>query len=633
MLLEPVPVSTKGLHPLKTQLDDLRIEFIKSEFNLATYKIGLAFVEEQLVFYKKNKVIFCEQLPVFQRDISYKDSEISILKSELEKLKQEKESNQLKIEKFNNASKKEFQQPKFEGYGPKTSKSVSENISNKVKESPDALLVEELVLDDKLEKKTADCNYHQRERVVSGNNYTRVNYNYSTKQAHPSAHRNIVPRAVLMKTSLRPLNTTRPVNTAPPKTTVYSARRMLHFSKSAQSTGTCLISQTSRNLMEDMLPLGEEPNEGKLLVKELLKLLADESQVLLKVPRKNNMYSVDMKNIVPKECLTCLVANATLDESMLWHRRLVVTDDYSRFTCVFFLATKDKTSGILKRFITETENLVDKKVKIIICNNGTKFKNRVISEFCEEKGIEKEFSAADSKLPTTFWAEAVNIACYVQNRVLVVKPHNKTLYELFRGRTPALSFMRPFGCHVTILNTLDYLGKFDGKSDEDSLFLEDKPIIADDGPKWLFDIDVLTKSMNYMSVVARTNSNDLVGTEESIGACHSSKETRSNQDYILMPLWKDGSLFDSSLKNACNDEPQPSSDAKKKDGEGVNKESGIDDQVRPKNSTQDVNTARPSINTASTNVNAGSLNINIVSPTVTTAPLEATHADFFSDET
>ncbi|GJY16182.1 putative ribonuclease H-like domain-containing protein [Tanacetum coccineum] len=439
--------------------------------------------------------------------------------------------------------------------------------------------------------------------------------------------------------------------------------------------------------------------------------LADESQVLLKVPRKNNMYSVDMKNIVPKECLTCLVAKATLDESMLWHRRLghvnfktinklvkenlvrglptkrfendqtcvaclkgkqhkasykskiqnsitqplfmlhmdlfgltfvsslmnkkyclVVTDDYSRFTWVFFLASKDETSGILKSFITEIENLVDKKVKIIRCDNGTEFKNRVMSEFCEQKGIKREFSIArtpqqngvaerrnrtlieatrtmlaDSKLPTTFWAEAVNTACYVQNRVLVVKPHNKTPYELFRGRTPALSFMRPFGCHVTILNTLDYLGKFDGKSDEGFFvgysmnskafrvynirtrkveenlhirFLEDKPIIAGDGPKWLFDIDVLTKSMNYVPVVAGTNSNDFVGTEESIGAGHSSKETGSSQDYILMPLWKDGSLFDSSSKNASNDEPQPSSDAGKKDDEGVSKESGIDDQER-----------------------------------------------------
>ncbi|GKF56120.1 putative ribonuclease H-like domain-containing protein, partial [Tanacetum coccineum] len=121
------------------------------------------------------------------------------------------------------------------------------------------------------------------------------------------------------------------------------------------------------------------------------------------------------------------------------------------FTWVFFLASKDETSGILKSFITDIENLVDKKVKIIRCNNGIEFKNKVISEFCEKKGIKREFSVArtprqngvaerrnrtlidaartmlaDSKLPTTFWDEAVNTVCYVQNRVLVVKPHNKT---------------------------------------------------------------------------------------------------------------------------------------------------------------------------------------------------------------
>ncbi|GJV67638.1 hypothetical protein Tco_1483147 [Tanacetum coccineum] len=116
-------------------------------------------------------------------------------------------------------------------------------------------------------------------------------------------------------------------------------------------------------------------------------------------------------------------------------------------------------------------------------------------------------------------------------------------------------------------------------------------------------------------------------------AGHSSKETGSSQDYILMPLWKDGSLFDSSSKNASNDEPQPSSDAGKKDDEGVSQESGIDDQERPENSTQDVNIVGPSINTASTNVNTSSLNINNVSLTVTTVLLETTHADFFGDET
>ncbi|GJX75267.1 retrovirus-related pol polyprotein from transposon TNT 1-94 [Tanacetum coccineum] len=142
----------------------------------------------------------------------------------------------------------------------------------------------------------------------------------------------------------------------------------------------------------------------------------------------------------------------------------------------------------------------------------------------------------------TLWgepkAEAVNIACYVQNKVLLVKPYNKTLYELFRGRTPALIFMRPFGCHVTILNTLEYYAS----------------LMEVRWKRILFDTIEKVRLLKC--------------TEESIGAGHSSKETRSSQDYILMPLGKDGLLFDSSLKNASNNEPQPSSDAGKKDDEG-----------------------------------------------------------------
>ncbi|GJV87184.1 ribonuclease H-like domain-containing protein [Tanacetum coccineum] len=219
---------------------------------------------------------------------------------------------------------------------------------------------------------------------------------------------------------------------------------------------------------------------------------------------------------------------------------------------------KDETSEILKFFIKEVENLVDKKVKIIRSDNGTEFKNKVMDDFCREKGIKREYSVArtpqqngvaerknrtlieaartmlaDSKLPTTFWAEAVSTACYVQNRVLIVKPHNKTPYELFRGFKPAIGFMKPFGCHVTILNTLDNLGKFDGKSDEGFFvgyslsskafrvyntrtrkvkenlhirFLENKLMIEGNGPKWLFDIDSLTQSMNYVPVDAALRS-------------------------------------------------------------------------------------------------------------------------------
>nr|GFA70957.1 retrovirus-related Pol polyprotein from transposon TNT 1-94 [Tanacetum cinerariifolium] len=74
-----------------------------------------------------------------------------------------------------------------------------------------------------------------------------------------------------------------------------------------------------------------------------------------------------------------------------------------------------------------------------------------------------------SVLSANPYKEAVNTACYVQNRVLVTKPHNKTRYELLLGKTPSISFMRPFSYHVTILNTLDPLGKFDGNVDEEFL--------------------------------------------------------------------------------------------------------------------------------------------------------------------
>nr|GEX50936.1 putative ribonuclease H-like domain-containing protein [Tanacetum cinerariifolium] len=167
---------------------------------------------------------------------------------------------------------------------------------------------------------------------------------------------------------------------------------------------------------------------------------------------------------------------------------LVVTDDYSRFTWVFFLATKDDTSPILKTFITGLKNQLSLKVKVIKSDNVTEFKNNDLNQFCGIKGIKREFSVlrtprqngiaerknmtlieaartmlTDSLLPIPFWAEAVNTACYVQNRVLVTKPHDKTPYELLHGRTPSIGFMRPFGCPVTILNTLDSLGKFEGK--------------------------------------------------------------------------------------------------------------------------------------------------------------------------
>ncbi|GJT04021.1 putative ribonuclease H-like domain-containing protein [Tanacetum coccineum] len=443
------------------------------------------------------------------------------------------------------------------------------------------------------------------------NNSSRVNHkNYANKMTHPHSNRGFVPQAVLTRTgkiniagtkvntAVRPVNTVgskptvnhpRPISNAykkgysqvkdttardrvvgNPQQKEYKEKGVIDSGCSRHMTGNKCYLTEYEDYDGGFVSFGDGKGRisGKVLSSDF-KLL-DESQVLLRVPRKDNIYSVDLKSVVPTKGLTCLIAKATIDESNLWHRRLghtnfknmnklvrgnlvrglpskffendhscvacqkgkqhkasyktklvnsisrplhmlhmdlfgptnvkslmkksyclVVTDDFSRFSWVFFLATKDETSGILKTFITEIENQLDHKVKVIRCDNGTEFKNSVMNQFCEMKGIKREFSVArtpqqngvaerrnrtlieaartmlvDSKLPTTFWAEAVNTACYVLNRVLVIKPHNKTPYELIRGRTPLIDFMKPFGCPVTILNTRDHLGKFDGKADE-----------------------------------------------------------------------------------------------------------------------------------------------------------------------
>ncbi|GKD76008.1 putative ribonuclease H-like domain-containing protein, partial [Tanacetum coccineum] len=392
-----------------------------------------------------------------------------------------------------------------------------------------------------------------------------------------------------------------------------------------------------------------------LILSPSFKLL-DENQVVLRAPRQNGVYSLDLKNIVPSRGITCLYENATTNESNVWHKRLghvnfkninklvkghlvrglpskvfvndhtcvaykkgkqhkasckakierttrkplellhmdlfgsvsvesinkkkyylVVTDDFSRFSWVFFLATKDETSEILCKFIIGLENQLNHNVKIIRCDNGTEFKNHAMNEFCAKKGIKREFSVArtpqqngvtkrknrtlieaartmlaDSLLPIPFWAEAVNTACYVLNRVLVTKPQNKTPYELLIGNSPSISFMRPFGCPLTILNTLDSLGKFDEgyflgysttskafrvynkrtKRVEENLhinFLEHQLNVAGTGPNWMFNLDFLTNSMNYIPVSIENQVN-VDAVEDVAPAAHEKPSESSPKD-------------------------------------------------------------------------------------------------------
>nr|GEW34599.1 hypothetical protein [Tanacetum cinerariifolium] len=195
---------------------------------------------------------------------------------------------------------------------------------------------------------------------------------------------------------------------------------------------------------------------------------------------------------------------------------------------------------------------------------------------------------ADAKLPVTFWAKAVNTACYVQNRVFVNKSQNKTPYELFNSRTHAIGFLKPFGCHVMILNTLDHLEKFVAKGDEGYFirysmsskafrvfnkktkiveenlhvdFLENKLIEKGVSPNWLFNIDTLTNSMNYVPlVVAGKSSTNILGTKDA--ASQAVKKDVSSLRYIALPNWFHEAHLESSnndAQDACNaDAPESS---------------------------------------------------------------------------
>ncbi|GJQ98990.1 putative ribonuclease H-like domain-containing protein [Tanacetum coccineum] len=230
--------------------------------------------------------------------------------------------------------------------------------------------------------------------------------------------------------------------------------------------------------------------------------LLDENQVLLRVPRQNNMYSFNLENIVPTGGLACLIAKATVDESNKWHRRLG--------TLLNFVAQKGSRGNTVMPELHNKMELLRRKDK-----------------------------------------------SYLRLLEQLTKPQNKTPYELITGKIPIISYIRPFGCHVTILNTIDHLGKFEEKFDEGFLvgyslnrkafrvynletkrvdenmhinFLENKPNVAEKGPNWLFDLDYLTDSMNYQPVTAENKANKTAGPKEANHSAVKSSEAKNGDE-------------------------------------------------------------------------------------------------------
>ncbi|GJU22153.1 putative ribonuclease H-like domain-containing protein [Tanacetum coccineum] len=700
----------KNYEALKKQYDDLLVKLDDTGFKAATYKRGLATLEEQIIKYREHEVLFSEEIALLKRSVGHKEYQMGLLRDELEKVKQEKEGFEFKIAKFDKSAKdleqllasqitdkskkgfgynvvpsphplilnrptpldlsysglEEFKEPEVNEYGPrdsslkptigcdKESDNSKENTDDsleqhqitdtetssvrsslkvdkdwkekffypanhvrevepkKVRENNDAPIIEDWVSDDedddepnpKVEKKTViptatkiefvkpetpvkrsvryaemyrphrprgnqrnrngqksnqlGCNFvfnnkacfncesfdhiqyscpnQQRKRIVSRNNYNKKDNDFYSKTSHSSTHKHMAPRAVLMKTGLKFVNTARTVNTvrpsytAHPKSTVHCARPRTYFQNQAQSTvhrpfykrtaltkrcfnqrfntgrqtvntvrargfnavkpSACWVwrpikpngaslsnsqlndkgfvdSGCSRHMTGNITHLsdfkdfdggyvtfgggaygGRITGKGTIktdnldfddvyFVKELkfnlfsvsqmcdkknyvlftdsecLVLspnfkLPDENQILLKIPRQDNMYSFDMKNIVPKDSLTCLVAKATSEESMLWHRRLghinfkninklvkenLVRDlPLKRFendqTCVACLKGKQPATG--KDFSNPL--IVDSLLKTNNVINATMFYNEALARSRSKRLIVKDYS-------------------------------------------------------------------------------------------------------------------------------------------------------------------------------------------------------------------------------------------------
>nr|GEU49444.1 hypothetical protein [Tanacetum cinerariifolium] len=521
----------KSFETLKTQYDNLRIEFNKSEFDLATYKRGLAFIEEQLVFYKKNEVVFCDQIDVLKRDASFRDSEITGPNLQIEKHKKEKESNQIKIDNFKNAPKsldkligsqisnnsrtglgfasynvvaappiglfapltidlsnsglEEFQHPEFKGYGPKDSKSNCVDTLNDIKKSHDAPIIKYWVSDsDEDESKEmvlkSENVQHKPEqanqpRKVSQNlRNNKTNWNEMSTQKLGVGFQ-FIKKACFVCGSFSHLIKDHDSHDKKMGTPQDALKDQGYFNSGCSRHMAGNVSYLTDFKEHDggYVAFGEELKVVRLLAKAQSELMCD---------KKNSVLFTDT------ECFVRSPNFKLADESQVLLKVL----------------RKNNIKGIKREYsVARTPQQ----------NKIAESRNRTLIEAARTL-------LADSKLPTTFWVEAVNTACYVQNRDQLGKFNGKSDEGIFVGYSTNSKAFRVYNIRT--------------RKVEENLpitFLKNKPMIAGVRPEWLFDIDALLKLRNYAPVPVGTNSNDFADKGESFDAAsESDNQERPNAE-------------------------------------------------------------------------------------------------------
>nr|GEZ10827.1 retrovirus-related Pol polyprotein from transposon TNT 1-94 [Tanacetum cinerariifolium] len=511
---------------------------------------------------------------------------------------------------------------------------------------PSAPIIEDWVSDSEDKSKgllnhllLIDCDYYEKKMVQKSawNHAMRVNHHNYARMTHPYSKKHVVPTVVLTRSRLVPLNAARPVTTAVPQTHEHQRPAKHGNPYEALKDKEVIDSGCSRHMTRNISHLSEfkeinggyvafggNPKGGKITGKGNIRTgKLDFDDVYFVKELKFNLFSVsqmcDKKNSVLFTYTECVVLSSDfklLDENHFCEIKGIKIE--------FSVARTPQQNGVTER------------------------KNRTLIEAARTM-------LAYSLLPILLWAEVVNTACYVQNRVLVTKSHNKTPYDLLLGRTPSIGFMRPFGCPLTILNTQDLLRKFDGKADEGFLvgysvsskafrlfnsrtrivqetlhiiFLENQPNVAESRPTWLFDIDTPTQSMSYQPVLTGNQPNSSAGIQGNFDAGKVVKEAKYAQKYVLLPLCFTGSkdpqntdadaAFDDK-KNESEVHVSPSSsDKTKKHNEKAKREAKGKSHVDLSIGVKDLNDEFEEFSVNSTNrVNAASTPVTAVGPNPT----------------
>ncbi|GJT09242.1 ribonuclease H-like domain-containing protein [Tanacetum coccineum] len=576
---------------LKEQNEQLVKDLRTARISDVSYKTGLESVEARLLVFKKNESVYKEDIKLLKHEIYLRDLDITKLKRKLDLAIKENDGVQLTVQKLENSSKTNFMPPKPDlvYHSLDDFVDVNESVSESVVEKP---IVETN------EPKTAwkengapiikDWVSKSEEDVVPKikqpfNKITAANNSNFTKKVNTvkGTMVNIArPKAVLNAVKGNKVNAV--------KVLAYWVWRPKYKGldhcnpqqdlkdKGVIDSGCSRHMTRNRSYLTDyeeidrgFVAFGSNSKGGKItrkgkirtgkldfedvyFVKELKFNLFSVSQmcdkknsilftdtecVVLSPDFKlmDNMYSVDLKNVVPQGGVTCLFAKATPNESNLWHRRL----------------------------------------------GHVNFKTM-------------------NKL-----AKAVNTACYVQNRVLVIKPHNKTPYELFLSRKPALSFTRPFGCPVTILNTIDHLGMFDGKADEG--FFVGYSTNSKAFRVFNYRTRKVEENLPVQFIIIGNQSNGNAGIKACDDKSKARVETVPGKDYILLPLWTQDPPFSSSSKDSPDAGFKPSEEEEKKDDEYLGNEGG-----NPSEESERVDQEKDANVNNTNNINTVSTTINVV---------------------